>query len=794
MPDKSTEQHHHMIELRKVSKFYSNRDTVSTGFSRLDLDLDMGEFVAITGESGSGKSTLLNVISGLDTYEEGEMFVGGEDTSGFRPVDYERYRKQYIGNIFQDFNLVNSYTVYQNVELSMLLCGIDKETCRKRVPELLELVGLTEYTRTRASKLSGGQKQRVAIARALAKDAPIIVADEPTGNLDSKSAAIVMETLHRISREKLVVIVTHNYEQVEQYVTRKITMHDGRIIEDRKIDHRDGKKDHGVQEPAADFPGAEVSAAPGAMTGGTRLMLGVRNTFNLPTKFILLLLVYIFAVAAVLGGYSSTKSSLHEVDMLGYNQYFSYASPKRIVVAKEDHSPIDQADLDKLSKIDGVSRVVTNDIGLDNSIGLETDQYDLRGAVYNLSDSKLKEKDLDAGTLPQSDNEIVCMIDTNFSYSASELKDGPSKIIGQEYYCYRTNSDDGSRAIPQKLKVTGVIFTKSGSGNSSSSYTNQEVGNSRIYVSDAVSSQLNTNMIALSSDVTLDYNGMKVETKAGQGTPVYVSDSVPQGKVYISEDQLQYYGRNTGAEPPSAAAAVGKPLNITAKNMFFQKSLNLTVGKVYTESTIKSVLGLNKEDYPTYTQSVFVNRDDYATLFNNGNYQASLMVKNEMDADTVAAAAESAGFKTLVLKDARADYTGGFGFVLKLLSMGGFVIEMIVLFFILFAVIRLIMRSRNSYYSTLRILGATREDTAMILRIELLLIMVIAYVLDLFGLKLVTMDVIHSRSIRNLAGFLSTGDYVVLFAGLLVMSLLIAARYSRKLFKKSAMSVYREEE
>ena len=108
----SKERHQHMIELRRVSKFYSNRDTVSTGFSKLDLTLDMGEFVAITGESGSGKSTLLNVISGLDTYEEGEMFVGGEDTSGFRPVDYERYRKQYIGNIFQDFNLVNSYTVY----------------------------------------------------------------------------------------------------------------------------------------------------------------------------------------------------------------------------------------------------------------------------------------------------------------------------------------------------------------------------------------------------------------------------------------------------------------------------------------------------------------------------------------------------------------------------------------------------------------------------------------------------------------------------------------------------------
>ena len=107
----------HMIELNRVSKYYTNRDTVSTGLSKVSLNLDMGEFVAITGESGSGKSTLLNVISGLDTYEEGEMFVGGQDTSAFKTVDYERYRKTYIGNIFQDFNLVNSYTVYQNIDI-----------------------------------------------------------------------------------------------------------------------------------------------------------------------------------------------------------------------------------------------------------------------------------------------------------------------------------------------------------------------------------------------------------------------------------------------------------------------------------------------------------------------------------------------------------------------------------------------------------------------------------------------------------------------------------------------------
>ncbi|MCR5047405.1 MAG: ATP-binding cassette domain-containing protein [Saccharofermentans sp.] len=218
------------------------------GFSRVDLDLDIGEFVVITGESGSGKSTLLNVISGLDTYEEGEMFVCGEDTTAYGTDDYENYRKTYIGNVFQDYNLINSYTVYQNIEAVMLISGKKRKECKERVNELIEKVGLSDYRNTKVSKLSGGQKQRVAIARALAKNAPIIVADEPTGNLDSVSAEAVMETLSAVSKDKLVIVVTHNYEQAEPYATRRITMHDGTIIEDKIINEAGTKGDPAVNQ------------------------------------------------------------------------------------------------------------------------------------------------------------------------------------------------------------------------------------------------------------------------------------------------------------------------------------------------------------------------------------------------------------------------------------------------------------------------------------------------------------------------------------------------------------------
>ena len=147
-----------MLKLKNVSKFYYSKGVIASGFSKVNLELNMGEFVVITGESGSGKSTLLNVLSGLDTYEEGEMYINGEETSHYNEEDFEEYRRKYVGNIFQNFNLVNSYTVYQNVELALLLNGEKKQEIKEKVNDILAKVGLTEFAKTKCSKLSGGQK------------------------------------------------------------------------------------------------------------------------------------------------------------------------------------------------------------------------------------------------------------------------------------------------------------------------------------------------------------------------------------------------------------------------------------------------------------------------------------------------------------------------------------------------------------------------------------------------------------------------------------------------------------
>ena len=801
----------HTIELRKVSKYYATEESVSMGFARVDLALDIGEFVAITGESGSGKSTLLNVISGLDTYEEGEMFVCGEDTTAYGTEDYERYRKTYIGNIFQDFNLINSYTVYQNIEVVMLLSGRKRSECRDRITELLELVGLSEYRNTKVSKLSGGQKQRVAIARALAKDAPIIVADEPTGNLDSVSAESVMETLSKVSHDKLVVIVTHNYDQAEPYVTRKLTMHDGRIIEDKKVRHEDGytyeedasyeseddlysivtsetsarkgrvarneeaqKKGRSASTdlPEEAAPGSNVPQ-PGKMRKSSELRLGFRNTFNLPAKFILLFIVYLFVATAVLSQYATTKNSMHQEELLGTNPYFTQSSSDRIIIKKNDETSFSEEEIADIQATENIRSIVRNDIAVDTGISFSMGDFFVEGSVYPTS--MISESDLTYGHMPENDYEII--INTNSSSDAfMNINNLGEAMIGTEV----TLQDMGQMQqydFGHPITIAGIVIDSSGGEEDYSLY-----GYSTIYVSDKVASELLINMMATSSKSVLDFGGVKVSNEYDRG--VYPSSEVPEGEVYIFEDQAYYYPEGK---------AVGKDFGLTVSNRFFESSVDLEVTQVITSKNIEDLLGIGKEDYDMYYSCVFISEEDFNQLFDKGYFQISAFMENETNSDETLALLNEKGYKTLALKETLTDMTGGYSFVLQMITYARLIIEFVILFYIAYAVIRLIMRSRNQYYSTLRILGATKRNTDTILRIELLLMMLIAYSVDILFVVLVRKGYIQLEQVNKLLYYLTLRDYAVLAVLLLLMSLLIAGRYSRKIFTKSAMKAFREE-
>ena len=223
-----------LLQLKDIGKIYVSEGSVAVGIRGVNLSFEKGEFVAVTGKSGSGKSTLLNVISGMDSYEEGELYIEGQPTSHYLQPEWEEYREKYISFIFQDYNIIESFTVLQNVELSLMHIE-DKKERRERAVELLKRVGLSSHLNHKGSKLSGGQKQRTVIARALAKDSPIILADEPTGNLDSETSKEIIELLREVSKEKLLIVVTHNFEQLESVATRHIRVFDGSVESDHCI-------------------------------------------------------------------------------------------------------------------------------------------------------------------------------------------------------------------------------------------------------------------------------------------------------------------------------------------------------------------------------------------------------------------------------------------------------------------------------------------------------------------------------------------------------------------------------
>ena len=221
-----------MLQLKNIKKVYAAGDNSVQALDGVSLSFRHNEFVSILGQSGCGKTTLLNIVGGLDRYTEGDLIINGKSTKQFKDRDWDAYRNHTIGFVFQSYNLIPHQSVLQNVELALTLSGVPKAERRRRAKAALEQVGLGDQLRKKPSQLSGGQMQRVAIARALVNDPAIILADEPTGALDTETSVQVMELLKEVARDRLVVMVTHNPELAEQYSTRIIRMLDGKIVDD----------------------------------------------------------------------------------------------------------------------------------------------------------------------------------------------------------------------------------------------------------------------------------------------------------------------------------------------------------------------------------------------------------------------------------------------------------------------------------------------------------------------------------------------------------------------------------
>ncbi len=244
-----------MLELKKIKKSYTTGDFTQVALKSVDLKFRKSEFVAILGPSGSGKTTLLNIIGGLDRYDEGDLIINSRSTKKFKDQTWDAYRNNCIGFIFQSYNLISHISILANVEMGMTLSGVSPKKRHKKAKEVLKKVGLKDHMHKKPNQLSGGQMQRVAIARALANDPDIVLADEPTGALDTKTSVQIMELIKEIAKDKLVIMVTHNPDLARDYANRVIEMRDGEVLNDSNpIQKSEGEeKEYKIKRTAMGF-------------------------------------------------------------------------------------------------------------------------------------------------------------------------------------------------------------------------------------------------------------------------------------------------------------------------------------------------------------------------------------------------------------------------------------------------------------------------------------------------------------------------------------------------------------
>lgn len=731
-----------MLKLENVSKIYYTNGIVATGISKVNLELNIGEFVVITGESGSGKSTLLNVISGIDSYEEGEMYINGKETSHYTEKDFEEYRKKYIANIFQSFNLINSYTVYQNVELVLLLNGYKRRQIKKKVLDIIDKVGLTKFKNTKVSKLSGGQKQRVAIARAIVKDTPIIVADEPTGNLDTKSAYEIIELLKNVAKDKLVVIVTHNIEQVEKYATRIIKMHDGRMIQNTEIKN--------INEDS------KITQANGKnITIPNQYRLGIRNTFNIFSKFILLFIVFTFMSVAFLSEYSAFKLVEHSTEeSSGYSANLRDISKERILINKQNREPFTEDDYNKIKQLSNIDYIVEDDISLDTEFILRNDTLNTYGYIKDINNFK---GNIDIGRMPENDDEIILKANKD-DYTITQMLD---ETLNSEFSLQKSYREgDTIRTV----KIVGIQYNENNTIYDRTFYVSNEVKKVvRSYVHNQYS-----DMKTLLNDKYVQYN---IET----------SENVEPGTAIVNDD-LKYQFKNN--------KIINQNINISVSNIYYEDNIDLTITKTFTKSNLKKLTGYT--DYSYYQNAIIINPDDYNSLYDKPSYQSSVYVKDASIIDQTMSELENLGLKPKKATDFKVEYENE-SQIVKIFKVVVTIFVIIVVFFISYLIISIILKSRNIYYTTLRMLGATSKSTRKILNIELFINSTLSYLMVLTFGYLVKQDIIKIEFIANLIKYITLNECILMYLILFVVTQLIARKFAKKIFKNSAMNRYNEE-
>lgn len=728
-----------ILKLENVSKYYKSAETVSVGMKNVTADFEIGEFVAITGESGSGKSTLLNVISGLDGYEEGEVYHYGEETSHYTINDWEKYRSAYIGFVFQNYNIIDSYTVYQNVVFALEVQGYPKNERRKRALELIDRVGLSSHKNHKASKLSGGQKQRAVIARALAKDCPIIVADEPTGNLDSESAKQIMELLNELSKEKLVIVVTHDYSQVEQYATRRIKMHDGTIVEDITL------KKHEVESTPTK---AEVKK----VSWPTIFKISLRNIFSTPKRTIFMLVLQILVISIFTIVYSGQVKNIRETGLTSSRDYPSVPET-RLLIERRDGQAFTTEEITDFKKDKNVIETYLNHELFYNDRQIYFTRVNKSGwGFVGKTDSAviLNKRDVE-GRLPETKYEIV------FSSTDQTVEIGD--IIG-----LTTNPWWGDDVEPDigEFKVVGIDKLNRNTVYFSEEYLNQELGPpSPIDI--AAYNNLKNLFI---SGMTVRYNNVEYQ-------------AIYNESYTLNHDLASRY--NNGEIPAGTIHENQTVIFLSIYPYYIQKEV--TVSSIRF-SDLASTMFVKKELYDdvlNYFLEEF--EDEYIKPVKNllvlevdGYYYGNEIIKN-IDQDV---------YKVYYPANIDSPIQQILVFVLTFLAA-------IILFFlgmflysIVHAVSKNVMANRKNDFAIFRSIGTNKSMLAKMVVLEQVIINLVGFVITMLVLFLLKDNLTFIR--RSIA-YMRIKDYFILMGIFLLFGIWLGLRFNKRVFNQSVIEI-----
>ena len=805
-----------MLKLHNVSKYYKSNDVVALGLRRVSLEFNVGEFIAVTGESGSGKSPLLNVISGLDSYEDGEMYIGGEETSYFTIEEWENYRKQYIGFVFQNYNIIDSYTVLDNVLMALQIQGYDKTKRKDRAKELIKRVGLESHMHHKAAKLSGGQRQRCVIARALAKDCPVIVADEPTGNLDQATSKTIIELLKEISKDKLVVVVTHNYDEIKDYATRKIRLFDGEVVEDQHI-----KK--------TEVTAGEITIIDYHMNHFELMKIALKNLVRKPRLSFFTIIIAIFIVAAFIFGFGSYKQDSTST-FSTWNQFFPNVTKGRIIVADFDGEPFTSDDIEDFEEMNNVLGVLTHDVILDSQIYLFQDEK--RGDYYyeeepiggadnsNEGDIHIYSNalfinpaimvdkfDLEAGRLPESKYEVL--LEERMEYEVGD-------VVRMGFTSFYGSVDSFDDIEGYDFTVVGIVRDGFSSDWRSRGYFHDDFINSdEVFIlsyfrSGYEGSVLNVNFLIDDVEVYVE--------KYGESSMVRIDNTLSDNEIKISdvalrnilgdEVVLDYVTIDAEVEGCYAEGKSWEECSELQRQLRMQPYLDFldenpnyftnaeiiisTSSLFYDKEVTVEVVGVVETTaYEEYSAPLFyMNHDTIKELVSEEYYQVTVIVKGSYQADIVQKELSKLSLRNIYpngIQSQEEAFFSIFNYIFLGITFGFF---LTITYFIVYLVLRNVQLSKKKDYLVYRSIGASKRDLNFTTIYELVFATTIGYIITL-GLFIINENV--KTSIPRLLQYLDFTNYAVSFLLLTLIAVMLGNRFNKKIFNRSVITALRQE-